>query len=69
VPDFGAPQDECTDPNGPKDQGIFLVQKDEYLRGKFLRFTPEAILKKDKLVKGEDECMRLWGAGRGGVGY
>lgn len=46
------PQDECTDPKGPKDQGVFASQKEEYLRGKFIRITPDALLKNQKLVKG-----------------
>ena len=50
--DHGMPQDECTDPKGPKDQGVFASQKDQYLRGKFIRITPEALLKNQKLVKG-----------------
>ncbi len=46
------PQDECTDPKGPKDQGVFLPQKDEYLRGKFLQINAASLLKNEKLVKG-----------------
>ena len=47
------PQDECTDPKGPKDQGVFTSQKDEYLRGKFLKINPEALTKNALLVKGK----------------
>lgn len=50
--DHGMPQDECTDPKGPKDQGVFTAQKDGYLRGKFIRVKPEALLKNGPLVKG-----------------
>lgn len=52
--DYGMPQDECTDPNGPRDQGVFSSQKDQYLRGKFIRITPQALLKNNYLVRGED---------------
>jgi len=48
------PQDECTDPKGPKDQGVFSSQKDAYLRGKFLRIKPASVLKKDYLKEWVD---------------
>lgn len=62
--DYGMPQDACTDPNGPKDQGVFLPQKDQYLRGKFIRIAPEALLKNNYLVKGTPHTHRQTGAGR-----
>lgn len=52
--DHGMPQDECTDPKGPKDQGVFSSQKDAYLRGKFLRIKPASVLKKDYLKEWVD---------------
>jgi len=52
--DHGMPQDECTDPKGPKDQGVFTPQKDGYLRGKFLRIAPASLLKNEYLKEGVD---------------
>ena len=60
-PDHGQPQDECTDPTGPKDQGVFTSQKDEYLRGKFIKISKQAVLKNDHLERGK--CVRERGHG------
>ncbi|KAM3567793.1 hypothetical protein VYU27_010069, partial [Nannochloropsis oceanica] len=60
--DHGQPQDECTDPNGPKDQGVFLSQKDGYLRGKFIKIKASSLLKDQHLEVNTDYTVLSRGA-------
>lgn len=53
--DHGQIQDECTDPKGPKAQGVFTSQNDAYLRGKFLKINQDSLKKNDYLK--ESKCL------------
>lgn len=46
-------QDECTIVGGPKDQGVFRSQRDDFIQGKFIVINKDAVLKKGPIVAGK----------------